>query len=313
MRLTEISHAEVQRAINRTPIGSTCTELNTSFHSASDAPGLDIPSEAPYNYARWLPLIARSQSVRESRVRRVRLTKSQNRLLISTAEGSIPTRELNRIYREEIGEEITPVLTRQLSFSEPQGYFLRLDACSPKDGNGGVEGLKGVQAIIMRLVTSLRALSAMRRLEESGQPLDLFFLPFDDSMQTQREYRVFCPPGCGRISAISQYGPSRRWMMADETKDERARIAERVVEEAERTFTDIKSSLDITSEFDALIMKQGLSFDLCYDEVKNKGVLVELNAFGARGPAGSCLFHWIKDREVLYDLAGDEIEFRVAV
>lgn len=62
---------------------------------------------------------------------------------------------------------------------------------------------------------------------------------------------------------------------------------------------------------DRLMMEQGFSFDLFYDEDTEKCSLVELNTFGVRSACGSCLFQWVDDREVLY--GGEEAEFRVSV
>lgn len=60
-------------------------------------------------------------------------------------------------------------------------------------------------------------------------------------------------------------------------------------------------------------MAQGMSFDLLYDEDTRTVELVELNPFGVRSPCGSCLFQWIRDREVLYDENEKEtVEFRVS-
>ena len=40
--------------------------------------------------------------------------------------------------------------------------------------------------------------------------------------------------------------------------------------------------------------------------------LVELNIFGASTGCGSCLFHWIRDAEMLYGKQ-QEVEFRIAL
>ena len=62
---------------------------------------------------------------------------------------------------------------------------------------------------------------------------------------------------------------------------------------------------------DKLMLEQGFSFDLFYEEETGRCELVELNTFGVRSACGSCLFQWVEDRKVLY--GEGEAEFRVSV
>jgi hypothetical protein len=39
--------------------------------------------------------------------------------------------------------------------------------------------------------------------------------------------------------------------------------------------------------------------------------VIELNPFGAMSGCGSCLFHWVNDAEVLYNINKGEFEFKV--
>jgi hypothetical protein len=44
--------------------------------------------------------------------------------------------------------------------------------------------------------------------------------------------------------------------------------------------------------------------------------LIELNSFGTRSGCGSCLFHWLRDGDILYSKGtgnGKKVEFRVSV
>lgn len=76
-------------------------------------------------------------------------------------------------------------------------------------------------------------------------------------------------------------------------------------------------------EMELLLLRQGLSFDVFYDEDSKQCSLVESNVFGPRSGLGSCLFHWIRDMDVLYgrdkELRGEEsgqvseVEFRISV
>ncbi|KAI0430129.1 hypothetical protein F5Y09DRAFT_308538 [Xylaria sp. FL1042] len=181
--------------------------FNTSFHTKHEAP--DLParlSEQPYSFKRWLPLILRT------------FTRAQARLLLSAAEASIQSRHINRLYREDLDEEILPIL-KSLSFS-PDGLFMRLEACSAKDGAQGIPGnsaLRSVDEILLLLLTSVRARNAHLNAFEAGiKAFELFFTPWNGRMRSEREYRVFCPPFCPedspRISAISQYAWHKNWV-----------------------------------------------------------------------------------------------------
>ena len=69
---------------------------------------------------------------------------------------------------------------------------------------------------------------------------------------------------------------------------------------------------------DDMFLKQGFSFDVLFDEVVERCVLVELNGFGARPWCGACLFHWLRDIDILCGQKTTskevpEVEFRVSV
>lgn len=85
-------------------------------------------------------------------------------------------------------------------------------------------------------------------------------------------------------------------------------VVNRVVAEAQRMRGLILEDLD-ESEMDRLLVGQGFSFDLLFDEMRDVCELVELNGFGVRISCGSCLCRWVKDREQLY--GGEEASLGV--
>lgn len=196
--------------IDSTLVAENEEDYNSNFHTYDEARGEPIPSEIPQSFKRWLPLIARSQNIPPERIQTIILTKAQAQLIIDASRSSLHTRELSRIYAEEL-EELASSFQSLIFPSE--GLFLRLDACSPKDGVRGVSPLKTVQDIVLRLTTSHRATNSILRClekeeereEEKREDVDLFLLPFDESMRTDKEYRVFCAPPDGRVTCISQY------------------------------------------------------------------------------------------------------------
>ncbi|KAK3936646.1 hypothetical protein QBC46DRAFT_394556 [Diplogelasinospora grovesii] len=325
MRLVKIPYSDVKRdleAVEAQGSSSASTKnFNTSFHSAHEAPDLEVPSEAPYSFKRWLPLILRSRNLTSSAgVQTVSLTRPQARLLFRACEGSILTGTLNRMYADDLQDEIVPLLSTQLAFP-PEGLFLRLDACSPKDGvqnPPGKASLHTVEEVILRIVTSTRARNALfHTLEDTKQvAVEMYFLPFNPQMRSEREYRVFCRPGDARMTGISQYRWHKPWLLATDTEGqpksgrEMEGVAGIVTTGATHLHRQILGELQRDDE-NELLLKQGFSFDVFYDEDKGQCELVELNTFGVRSACGSCLFQWVKDRHILY--GQEDIEFRVTL
>jgi hypothetical protein len=296
---------------------------NSYFHTAEETPGLINPIEAPYSFARWLPLIARSQNISNSLLQTIVLTRSQAHHLLEVSKSSLITGELSRTCREDLEDNITPSLsTLRLP---PEGLFLRLDACSTKDGvqKGKGTALHSADEILLRITTSARAMSAIRRAIEdrNASSINLFFLPHNPRMESKREYRVFCPPPTGIIAAVSQYKWHQPSMFSDRPADELDEILGRIMKGIEKLHGEILEEIQSVRgvELDALLLRQGFSFDVFYDEATEQCPLVELNIFGARSGLGSCLFHWIRDIDVLYGketgARGDarEVEFRISV
>ncbi|KAL6867053.1 hypothetical protein J3F83DRAFT_761536 [Trichoderma novae-zelandiae] len=292
------------------------TMFNTSFHTAADAPDFPVPSNKPYSFDIWLPLILKSRSIHPSSLQVVTLRRQQIELLVKAAAASIHTRVLNRSYAEDLEEEVYPAF-RSLTFPH-EGLFMRLGACSPKDGAQatlGAPSLHSVEEIVLRMTTSLRTWSALTNILNSGaQETRAYFLPFDARLKSEREYRVFCVPGTLEISAVSQYEWHRPWIFVEDDKYWMAIRAQRILTGARRVHAAILEFLlaHEDRELESLIREQGFTFDVFYDQEVDKCALIELNTFGVRSACGSCLFHWLRDRDLLYGERRD-VEFRVTV
>lgn len=309
LKLVTIDYNEVEQAL----ANPAQREFNTSFHSAEEAPGLNKPSEDAYSFKRWLGLILSTRGIALQAVQAITLSRSQARLLLDAAEGSLQTRTVNRMFAEDIDEEIEPLLRKHLVFP-PEGLFLRLDACSPKDGAYLVPGqvaLHTVEEVILRLVTSQRARNALFHSLEGGHTsFDLFFMPFDGRMRSDLEYRVFCPPGASKITGISQYQWHKPWRFAERDSQVQSIVTHTILDEATRIHHLIMEDLNSNNPMDKLLVDQGFSFDVFFDEDSKTCQLVELNGFGVRSSCGSCLFQWVKDLDQLYGVSND-VEFRV--
>ncbi|KAI1734100.1 hypothetical protein F4680DRAFT_439442 [Xylaria scruposa] len=327
VKLVNIDHFEVLADVEqqyssrarRHPDESARARFNTSFHTEREAPDLPTrPSEKPYSFKRWLPLILRSRGLAPSDAQIITLSLAQARLLLRVADASIPSGTINRIYREEIDEEIVPTF-KSLTFP-PEGLFMRFEACSAKDGVQDTprnSALRSVNHILILLLTSLRARNALfNALEEGFENFELFFIPWNDRMRGEREYRVFCPPFSSadslRVSAISQYRWHAQWQFYLWSDEVQKQAVEKIVEGIDVIRKQIAAELNAGNEMDDLLMRQGLTFDVSYDEGRDVVQLVELNVFGVRSACGSCLFQWIRDRKILEGHEElEEVEFRV--
>ncbi|KAI1771514.1 hypothetical protein F4818DRAFT_206033 [Hypoxylon cercidicola] len=328
MKFIRVIYQEVLEDIDsRSRQPSYGHRFNTSFHPESDEPNTPIPTELPYSFKRWLPLVMRSRGLLPSDSQAIAFPRPKALLLLSVANSSIPAGYVNRIYREEVEEEIVPILQR-LEFP-PGGLFMRLEACSPKDGVQLVPGqlpLSSVDDVILRLVTSSRARNALANtldpepdpvtgLRTSPDEFELFFLPFNDRMKAAREYRVFCPPVDSladiHISAISQYEWHKPWLFALKSEDEAHRIANAITNQCNDILAEITNELKTPNKTNHYIRAQGLTFDVLFDEETGACQLIELNVFGVRSACGSCLFQWKIDKDVLYAGGESEVEFRV--
>lgn len=145
------------------------------------------------------------------------------------------------------------------------------------------------------------------RKEDPLRPIYLYLFPCNESMKSGLEYRVSCPPTCLEIAAISQYRWFEPWCYALVPQHGRASIAGKIVEGIKAIHQRITAIPAMTERLKGV----GLSFDVFEDGTENHNVqLIELNHFGAMSGCGSCIFHWIQDARVLYDLQG-ELKFRV--
>lgn len=309
-----VDFGEVQRDLDDHGVA---TNFNTSFHTAEQAPDLPIPHNSPYAFGRWLPVILRSRDLPASALQIVSLSRRQVGVLVRAAAASVHTRVLNRAYAEDLQDEVAPAFAA-LAFP-PEGLFLRLDACSPKDGaqtSPGRVALHSVDEVLLRLTTSQRALSPLGNMLNGDAPEErLYFLPYDARMNPASEYRVFCVPGSLAVSAVSQYRWHQPWALASAERNEMEARARTILAGISVVHAQIVDSLREpgVSEVDDLARAQGFSFDVLYDRETEACMLVELNTFGVRSACGSCLFHWLRDQEVLYGEASDNVEFRVAL
>lgn len=215
-------------------------------------------------------------------------------------------------------EESYPALRE----SPPDGWFVRLSDCSPKDSPWGGAGphptLRGAlrsldasarsqreYARAWAVMTQKHLATMFPKRERTDTPVmacdgeeamtTLYLSPFDKSCDTLRELRCFVHEG--RLTAISQYdwfSPTAVFCSMDDARLERitravdAFLQERVLPAFTNAGGVSSFTLDVEIGHDA-------------DEVR----LIELNCFGAHLAAASGLFHWLRDHDELHQHGED--------
>lgn len=147
----------------------------------------------------------------EDDIHRIKLPGSFLTTLASAFAVGLYMGRINASDAEDLEETVPKTTTRGTNIAEliENGrYFVRLNTCSLKDAFvGGTGPVTSVKQLWTRLATSQRAhngVMSMRAFDIIA-PIYLYLFPWDDNVRTELEYRVFCPPGAGRIAAISQY------------------------------------------------------------------------------------------------------------
>lgn len=177
-------------------------------------------------------------------------------------------------------------------------YFVRTDDVSLKTGIYGAGPYSDLKSIVISIITSSHDHSPVSCIKENK--MKLYLLPWMN-IDMSKEFRVFV---CNdKITCISQ----QRWY------EENKFLNNFQVEEREIIIISIINKIE--SYFKSKIVKEiihihNYTIDICFldDDLL---YFIEINPFGKEYCAGSSLFHWIIDEEILYDKNNEEkIYFR---
>jgi len=167
-------------------------------------------------------------------------------------------------------------------------YFVRCNSVSLKYGQHGVGPYTNFEQIIESLVTCIKTHTPIDNENKGHEPLTLYLLKWQ-KFDKYKEYRIFVCDNV--ITAISQQNIYEVNTYLDAfSEEERIKIIEKHVQIIYDGFEKtIKKKITHTKSYcmDAVI----LEYDSLY--------FIEINSFGAGYAAGSALFHWINDMEIL--------------
>lgn len=194
------------------------------------------------------------------------------------------TFEFPRMYLEELEE-------MDLEFHNK--YFVRTNSVSLKNGIHGPGPYQSVKQIVESLVTNREGHNPLNDVVDGE--LILYLLPWRELHQ-DREFRVFV---CNnQITAISQ----QHLYSVNETLQTNNELLPRWVDRILAYFeTVIKERITHVKNY---------TIDLVIMEDDETVYFIEINCFGKEYAAGSALFHWILDEEILYGRTNNE-EFTV--
>lgn len=176
-------------------------------------------------------------------------------------------------------------------------YFARLSRCSTKGGQGGVGPFHTAKQVVTALVTSYRCVIAFERLE----PVGLYLLPFQPHFDCDKEFRVFVN-NC-KVTAMSQYNEAEECGWGRHPDTDLQKIVDSTIgllDEMLRQAAELSLALPTCFTLDVF----------CHADQDFAVELIELNSFGAQLAAGSCLFDWVTDYDLLYGYS-DTLELRV--
>lgn len=183
-------------------------------------------------------------------------------------------------------------------------YFVRCNSVSLKYGQHGVGPYTTFGQIIESLVTCIHTHTPIDNTNSENnknrgtEPLAIYLLKWQ-SFDPYKEYRIFVHNN--RITAISQQNLYElNAFLAQFTDEERHIVIEKHMKIILKSFEKtIKNKITHTSNYcmDAVILED----DSLY--------FIEINSFGKEYAAGSSLFHWLNDEELLYS-NGNTIVYR---
>lgn len=205
-------------------------------------------------------------------------------------------------FEEEANELATLLLEKYSAAAAPpcQGWFVRTSACSPKDAfqDGGSGPHHSLGEALLALMASERVHRTLRKQNYANNAMTVYLMPFDPEVNVDRELRVFVHENT--VRAISQYNVySSSDIFAPMTVSDLARVARKV---------DVFHCNEVKPRWTTRSSSYTMDLEYIGENGEEKIRLVELNSFGSEMAAASALFHWERDRGLLYGRTKDEEE-----
>jgi hypothetical protein len=190
-------------------------------------------------------------------------------------------------------EDIQPLYNELKDYFDDTNYFVKVNNVSLKYGIHGIGPYNNIQKIIESSITCIKGHTP---IYPDVTKIDIYLLPWVN-IERVNEFRVFV---CNNtITAISQQ--NLYYKLYDELSISK-------IPETLQTIVDYFNKEIVTK----INWISSYSYDFAI--VNGYPYFIEMNCFGKEYAAGSALFHWLLDEDILYGKTGENvIEFRYTI
>jgi hypothetical protein len=204
-------------------------------------------------------------------------------------------------YKEELQDTVERFNGVTFPTDESQGYFVKTCQNSLKSGMHGVGPYTNMRMILESMCTTTHFHSAIES--------KLFLLPWKKQLINDFEFRIFVYQG--KITAISQQHWGKRNITLRGMRDEDIHsLASNIVLHFEKKIKPKVNSLAESFVMDFAYLGTLNMGEMSTSLKKLEPYFIEMNPWGKEYGAGSALFHWLIDEDILYS-DGKQIEFRL--
>ncbi len=206
-------------------------------------------------------------------------------------EISSQTGKFSQIYSDELDDFIENHKNMKY-FENNNKYFVRTDDVSLKYGEHGVCPYNNLKKIIESLVSSIRTHTPIKN---NTTKINIYLLPWIN-IEPWKEFRIFV--NNNKITAISQQNIYC------------------VYNKLSNKIILFKFANIIINYFNSVVKNkinhvQSYTYDFAILD-DDEPYFIELNSFGKEYAAGSALFHWLLDEDILYG-KHNKIQFRYTI
>ncbi|KAJ3215706.1 hypothetical protein HDU67_010417 [Dinochytrium kinnereticum] len=239
------------------------------------------------------------------RIFSTQLSRQECAFIVQAAKVGSITGQRPKLFDDELApleKRLAGLITSHcIDGQAPPLYFVRTDGVSLKDGLRGPGPFQNAQEIVDAMTTSRRCGVDLEKYLPRSRTKDgrantvqlpnLYFYPWIPELDTSDEWRVFVFRR--KVTAVSQYS----WAKPCSYKDKD------LLRQLAVDLSSFHESLVKEAEFKGVKLPESYVMDttafLCAEQTWSIS-LIELNSFGCQCAAGSGLFHWVRDFEILY-------------
>jgi len=203
------------------------------------------------------------------------------------------TGEFPRSFIEELDDYCKEYNYLNTNFDKP--YFIRTESASLKYGCCGNILHDNIELLLKSIISCPHNHLSLKKINSNQNILKIYLIEPVNIIK-DLEFRIFIYQN--KITAISQqFIYIKNKILNDE-------ICQKIgLKIKEFVYKNIVSNITHITDY---------TIDLAI--LKNEDVyFIELNSFGKEYAAGSALFHWIIDEDILYNKNQNEIEFRYVI